>query len=88
MEFISPQLRAFKETLMDVASRFSLNPDKLSVEFFAPNCQAIFVEHVGDQDFKIHINLQENRIVSIQSLSDANNGFTDRLKEKYRQYMK
>jgi len=88
MEFKSPQFRHFKQTLTEVANRFSLDPDKLQVEFFTPNCQAIFVEDVDNQHLKIHINLQEDRIVSIQNLSTTRNGLTEHLKEKYRRYMK
>jgi len=88
MEFESPQFLRFKQTLTEVANRFSLNPDKLKVEFFTPNCQAIFVENVDNQHLKIHINLQENRIVSIQNLSPSRHGLTEHLKEKYRRYMK
>ncbi len=88
MEFQLPQYRHFQKSLIQVAESFSLNPDKLKVEFFTPNCQAILVEQVDNQDFKIHINLQENRIVSFRRLSQNSNGVSESLKEKYRRYMK
>ena len=88
MEFQLSQYRHFKKSLTQVAERFSLNPDKLKVEFFTPNSQAILVENVDNQDFKIHINLQENRIVSFRRLSKNGSSTSESLKEKYRRYMK
>lgn len=87
MEFELPQYKKFKKSLVEVAKRFSLNPDKLRIEFFTPNCQAILVEQVENQNYKIHINLEENRIVSIQRLS-AGGGYPDHIRNKYRKFMK
>ncbi len=88
MEFQNPQYKIFRKNVTEIAHRFHLDPDKLKVEFFTPNSQAILVEEVEDHDFKIHINLQENRIISIQHLSKNGNGFSETLKEKYRRFMK
>ncbi|TDI86515.1 MAG: hypothetical protein E2O78_02790 [Caldithrix sp.] len=88
MEFPVPQFKKFSQHLIEIAKKFSLNPEKLRIEFYAPNTQAILIERNEDVDFKIHINLQENRIISVQRLSKNGNDTTDRLKEKYRRFMK
>ncbi|MFQ5651749.1 MAG: hypothetical protein ACE5IY_17565 [bacterium] len=88
MEFQFPHYKNFQNKVVEIAHRFSLDPDNLKVEFYTPDSQAILIEHVEDQDFKIHINLQENRIISIQSLGNNGNGLSERLREKYRRYMK
>ncbi len=88
MEFKLPQYKRFRQHFKEIASRFSLNPDHLKIEFYTPKSQAILIESVEDQDFKIHINLQENRIISIQNLSGSSSGFSEGLREKYRQHMK
>ncbi|MFQ5864252.1 MAG: hypothetical protein ACE5IW_03385 [bacterium] len=88
MEFQSPHYKLFTEDFHKIAKQFSLDPDQLRVEFYAPHCQAIFVERVNGHAFKIHINLEENRIISVQMLSGSINGQSDLLIEKYRKYMK
>ena len=88
MEFAMTHYRNFQNNLAEIADQFSLDPENIKVEFYTPNCQAILVEHVEDEDFKIHINLEENRIISIQQLSQTKNGMSDQVREKYRKYMK
>ncbi len=88
MEFQSPHFKIFTEDFHRIAEQFSLDPEKLKVEFYAPRCQAIFVEQVNGHTFKIHINLEENRIISVQMLNGTSNGECDLIKEKYRKYMK
>lgn len=87
MKFKTKHYKQFKRNLNDIASKYSLNPDNVMVEFFTPNCQAILVEHVNEHDYKIHINLEEDRIVSIQPMDKAAEQ-TANWREKYRQYMK
>ena len=88
MEFQSPHYKDYTEDFHRIAQQYSLNPDNLKVEFYTPDCQAILVEKVQNDLFKIHINLEEHRIISIQRLSLNGNGNGDRLKEKYRRFMK
>jgi hypothetical protein len=88
MEYHSPHYKHFKEDFQKIAKQFSLDPDKLKVEFYTPQCQAIFVEKVTGHSFKIHINLEENRIISVQMLNGSSSGESDLIKEKYREYMK
>jgi len=88
MEFEFPEYKRFTHHFKKIANRFSLDPDQLKIEFYRPHSQAILIESVDDQDFKIHINLQEDRIVSIKNLSSDGSGFSERLREKYRKHMK
>lgn len=88
MEFHVPRYKDYKEDFKELAEQYSLNPEKIIIEFYTPQIQAILTEQVEDQTFKIHINLEENRIVSIQRLSTNGNGRTEALKDKYRKFMK
>lgn len=87
MKYKTKQYQKFKRNLSEIASRYNLNPDNLIVEFFTLNCQAILVEHVDEHDYKIHINLEEDRIVSIQPMDKAAEQ-SHNWREKYRHYMK
>lgn len=88
MEYELPHYKAYNKELLQIAQQFSLDPNKLKIEFFTPHCQAIVVEQVDGHIFKVHINLEENRIVSIKRLSNGIAGNLDYLKEKYRRFMK
>ena len=88
MEFLLPHYSRFKKNLIEIARRFRLNPEKLKIEFFTPDCQAILIEEVDNQDYQIHINLEENRIISIKRLTNHDGGYPDHIKEKYREFMK
>ncbi|MFQ5823473.1 MAG: hypothetical protein ACE5JB_05410 [bacterium] len=88
MELQSPHYKHFTEDFIKIAKQYSLDPNKLKVEFYTPNCQAILIEQVNGHAFKIHINLEENRIISIKRLTKSTNEEADNLKEKYRKYMK
>ena len=89
MEFQLPYYRKFKKHLTEIADRYRLNPDNLKIEFFTPDCQAILIEQVENQNYKIHINLEENRIISIKRISKNGEATTpEYVREKYRQFMK
>jgi len=87
MEFQLPYYKQFKKNLTEIANRFSLNPDNLKIEFFTPNCQAILEEQIGDDKFKIHISLEEDRIISFRRISDSGD-YPEHIRAKYRRYMK
>ncbi len=94
MEFQTPhQDIQLAKNFQNLARRFELNPEKLKVEFYSPQ-QAIVIEEVDNYTFKIHINLQENRIISVQRLktngyaNGVNGNKIEKLKEKYRKFMK
>jgi len=88
MEYQSPHYKQYAKDFVKIARKFSLDPNGLKVEFYTPNCQAIVIEKVNGEAFKIHINLEETRIVSIQRLTENGNGNGEHLKEKYRKFMK
>lgn len=88
MEFESVHYRHFADDFQEIAKRFCLDPDHLKVEFYTPRSQAILIEEVENQAFKIHINLEENRIISFKRLGENGNGNSEHIKNKYRQFMK
>jgi len=80
---------SFATDIAAVAQKFNLNLNDLEVEFFTPARQAIVVETVGKKRFKVHINLEENRIIAVKQVSAApvENGETDQF-AKYKSFMK
>jgi len=58
----------FQEEITRVAESFNLDRDNLEVEFFNPGQQGIFVEKVGNRRFRIHLSLEEGRIVSVKQI--------------------
>ena len=88
MEFQAPHYKDYVDDFQEIAKHYSLNPEKVKIEFYTPRCQAILTEQIEDHTFKIHINLEEDRIVSIKHLAGNGNGNADTFKEKYRQFMK
>lgn len=88
MKYHSPHYENFSNDFQKIAKHFSLNSENLEVEFYTPRCQAIFVEEVDQHKFKIHISLEEDRIISVQQISNGVNGNGVSLKEKYRRFMK
>ncbi|MFQ5770639.1 MAG: hypothetical protein ACE5HX_08890 [bacterium] len=88
MEFQSPHYEHFSKDFQKIAKKFSLDPDHLKVEFYTPQTQAIVIEQVDNQSYKIHINLEENRIISFQRLGESHNGNSEFVKDKYRKFMK
>jgi hypothetical protein len=88
MELQSPHYEQYTKDFENIARKFSLDPNGLKVEFYTPNCQAILIEKVNGEEFKIHINLEDTRIVSIRRLTENGNDNGEQLKEKYRKFMK
>ena len=87
MEYKSPHFKRVEKDFKQIAGRFGLNTDGLRVEFYMPGQQAIFIEQIEDEAYKIHINLQEERIISIQRVSGNGKPYSDKIRKKYRQYM-
>ncbi|MFQ5486783.1 MAG: hypothetical protein ACE5IR_05155 [bacterium] len=87
MEFQSDHYRNYTTDFQAIAQHYSLDPDHLTVEFYTPN-QAIFIEEVEDQAYKIHINLEEDRIISFKNLSETRNKNSETIKKKYRKFMR
>ncbi len=88
MEFQTPHYQEYVDDFQKIAEHYSLNPEKVKIEFYTPQCQAILTEEIEDHTFKIHINLEEDRIVSIKNLTGNGNGNLETFKEKYRPFMK
>lgn len=88
MTFNSPHYKDFTKDFKQIAEQYSLDPDNLAIEFYTPQSQAILVENVDDQSYKIHINLEEDRIISVQRITHSGNGNGENIKEKYRRFMK
>ena len=88
MEFQSQHYKHFSKELKELARKYELDPQSLTIEFYIPRHQAIVVERVKDEQFKIHINLEEERIISVKRLTESGNGNGDHYKEKYRRFMK
>ncbi|MDZ7363038.1 MAG: hypothetical protein ONB46_20300 [candidate division KSB1 bacterium] len=61
----------FATDIAAVAQQYQLDLDGLEVELFTPGRQAIVVEAVGNQRFRIHINLEENRIIAVKQITPA-----------------
>ena len=88
MEFQSPHYKHFSKDLKELARKYELDPQSLTIEFYTPNHQAIVIERFDEEAFKIHINLEEERIISVKRLTENGNGNGENLKKKYRKYMK
>jgi hypothetical protein len=61
----------FEADIATVAKQYDLNLEQLDVEFFSPGKQAIVVEAVGDRRFRVHLSLEENRIISVKQIDGA-----------------
>ncbi len=86
MTFLHPRFALFRDDIARVAEDFALDQKKLVVEMFTPNNNVIFVETVAGNEFRIHINLQEKRIVSVRQLRSEN--MDAHFFQKYSIYMK
>lgn len=86
MKFADPRLLLFRDELIAIAHNFGLDPANVLVESFIPNNHVIVVESVGHRRVRLHINLQEKRIVSAKELGTRQLDW--KLFEKYLEYMK
>lgn len=81
---------SLEEEILEVAEMFNFDPQHLLVEFFNPGRQGIFVEDVGEVRFRIHLSLEEKRIISVKQIagpSERAPGAPDPF-EKYKVFMK
>ncbi len=86
MKFADPRLLLFRDEICHLAQTFRLNTDRLLVESYIPNNHAIVVESVGSHRIRLHINLQENRIISIKELGAKE--IDMKLFQKYLEFMR
>ncbi len=79
----------YETDIAAVAEKFALNLNDLEVESFSPGGLAILVEKIGERRFRIHINLQENRIIAVKQITPAlvDNAGADQF-AKYKNFMK
>jgi len=81
----------YETDIAAAAEKYKLNLNDLEVESFSPAGLAIFVEKIAARRFKIHINLQEGRIISVQimgSKSADSDSDSEALFAKYKSFMK
>ncbi len=88
MNYMEYGFGLFTQDIAAAAQRFHFDLEHLEVEIFSPGRQAILVESQGERVFRIHLNLEEDRIVAVKQIagpavSGGNDGFV-----KYRAYMK
>ena len=53
----------------EIAQGFNLDLKNLKVEFFSPGHQGIFIERVGHSSFRVHVNIEENRIIAVEQIA-------------------
>jgi hypothetical protein len=87
MEYKSPHFKRYANDFIRIAKNFALNTEGLKVEFYMPGQQAILIEKVENEAYKVHINLQEERIISFQRISGNGKPYSETIHRKYRQYM-
>jgi hypothetical protein len=75
----------FEADIETVAKQYDLNLEQLDVEFFSPGKQAIVVETVAGRRFRVHLNLEEHRIISVKQIDGAESAD---LFVKYKGFMK
>ncbi len=80
---------SFETDIAAVAKQYNLNLDHLDVEFFSPGRQAILVETVGGRRFRVHLSLEENRIIAVKQLDSASKeSASEDPFAKYKNFMK
>jgi|GEM_PF-1367454 len=74
----------YEADIAAVAEKYDLNLEDLEVESFSPAALAILVEKVGERRFKIHLNLQEGRIIAVKQI--AGPPLEDKAKDQFAKY--
>ena len=88
MNYMEYGFGLFAHDIAATAQRFHLDLEHLQVEIFSPGRQAILIETQGAQVFRIHLSLEEDRIVAVKQIagpavSPENDAFA-----KYKAFMK
>jgi hypothetical protein len=78
----------FVQDIATVAQRFHLDLEHLQVEIFSPGRQAIFIETLDEHVFRIHLSLEEDRIVAVKQIAGPPVPQESDLFEKYKMFMK
>ncbi|KAA3615395.1 MAG: hypothetical protein DWQ05_13650 [Calditrichaeota bacterium] len=86
MQFVNSHLMIFSEDIEKIVDMFSLNTKDLLVESFSPGDNAIIVETQNKSRFRLHIDLQEKRIIAAKKLGENKSDTHDF--DKYIAFMK
>lgn len=78
----------FAQDIAAVAQRFQLDLAHLHIEIFSPGRQAIVIEKQGAHAFRIHLSLEEDRIVAVKRIAGPAVTNEDELFAKYKTFMK
>ena len=79
----------FEKEIAAVAEKFNLDLENLEIEFFSPGHQAIFVEKVGGRRFRIHLSLEENRLIAVKQIApELPEKTAEDVFAKYKSFMK
>lgn len=88
MDYHDGSLRRFEEEILEMARFFQLDDKNLEVEFYTPRTQLIVVERAAPWRFRIHINIQEKRIVSVRQIESTAPAVRPEALSKYKAFMK
>ena len=88
MNYMEYGFGLFAQDIAAVAQRFHLDLEHLQVEIFSPGRQAILVESRGAHAFRIHLSLEEDRIVAVKQVSGPAVSAESELFVKYKAFMK
>ncbi|MCA9734440.1 MAG: hypothetical protein H6696_04905 [Deferribacteres bacterium] len=86
MRFANSHLMIFSEEIDEAIHQFSLNADGILVESFNPGETAIMVEESGGKKFRLHLDLQDSRIIAAKQLGVNKSELHDF--DRYLVYMK
>jgi hypothetical protein len=88
MDYQDQGLRRFEEDIIEIVRFFGLDEGNVEVEFFTPRTQAILVERVESWRFRIHINVQEKRIISVRQIEPGVAAAPPEVLARYKAFMK
>lgn len=89
MNYMDYAFGRYETEIAAVAEKYKLDLNGLEVESFSPTGLAILVEKIADRRFKVHINLQEGRIISVQKMgTEPADKENSELFAKYESFMK
>ncbi len=78
----------YEEDIRKAAQRFNLDLAHLEVEFFSPGRQAILSETFGERVFRIHVSLEEGRIIAVKQTAGPIEAGESDMFGKYKTFMK
>lgn len=78
----------FEEDIKLAARYFNLDLENLQVEFFSPGRQAILIETVAGREFRIHLSLEEKRIIAVKQTAGPPEPVDSNVFDKYKSFMK